>query len=133
VLPVTEQAASSYITQIRALAAALRKRGFRFAVEGFGSPAADPEGMLDSVPLDFVKIDGAIVQGLTGDPQLQQRVRTLVEALRNASSRRSPSVSRTPIRWRSYGRSACNTSRATSSTSRAGRIARRARLGSLSD
>jgi EAL domain-containing protein (putative c-di-GMP-specific phosphodiesterase class I) len=76
---VTEQAASAYITQIQALAAALRKRGFRFALEGFGS-GRSPESMLDSIPLDFVKIDGAIVQGLTGDPQLQQRVRTLVEA-----------------------------------------------------
>ena len=40
--------------------------------------------MLESVQLDFVKIDGAIIQGLTGDPQLQQRVRTLVEAARKA-------------------------------------------------
>jgi len=64
------------------LATALRKRGFRFAVEGFGS-GRDPEGMLDSVPLDFVKIDGAIIQGLTGDSQLQQRVRTLVESAMN--------------------------------------------------
>jgi EAL domain-containing protein (putative c-di-GMP-specific phosphodiesterase class I) len=76
---VTEQAASSYITQIQALAAALRKRGFRFALEGFGS-GRGPEAMLDSIPLDFVKIDGAIIQGLTGDPQLQQRVRKLVES-----------------------------------------------------
>jgi EAL domain-containing protein (putative c-di-GMP-specific phosphodiesterase class I) len=76
---VTEQAASAYITQIQALAAALRKRGFRFALEGFGSGRA-PESMLESIPLDFVKIDGAIVQGLTGDTQLQQRVRALVEA-----------------------------------------------------
>ena len=76
---VTEQTVNSYVTQVQALAGALRKRGFRFAVEGFGS-GRDPQGMLDSVPLDFVKIDGAIIQGLTGDPQLQQRVRTLVEA-----------------------------------------------------
>jgi multidomain signaling protein FimX len=76
---VTEQAASSYITQIQALATALRKRGFRFALEGFGSGRGS-EGMLDSIPLDFVKIDGAIVQGLTGDTQLQQRVRILVES-----------------------------------------------------
>jgi multidomain signaling protein FimX len=76
---VTEQTASSYITQIQALAEGLRQRGFRFALEGFGSGRA-PQGVLDTLPLDFVKIDGAIVQGLTGDPQLQQRVRTLVEA-----------------------------------------------------
>ena len=76
---VTEQTVNTYVTQIQALAGALRKRGFRFAVEGFGS-GRDPQGMLDSMPLDFVKIDGAIIQGLTGDPQLQQRVRTLVES-----------------------------------------------------
>jgi diguanylate cyclase (GGDEF)-like protein/PAS domain S-box-containing protein len=75
---VTEHTASSYITQVQALAGALRKRGFRFAMEGFGS-GRDSQGKLDSVPLDFIKIDGAIIQGLTGDDQLQQRVRTLVD------------------------------------------------------
>jgi multidomain signaling protein FimX len=76
---VTEQAAATYIPQIQALSVALRKRGFRFALEGFGS-GRDPQSMLESVQLDFVKIDGAIIQGLSGDPQLQQRVRNLVEA-----------------------------------------------------
>jgi EAL domain-containing protein (putative c-di-GMP-specific phosphodiesterase class I) len=80
---VTEQAASQYLTQIKALSEALRTRGFRFAIEGFGS-GRDPQGMLESVQLDFVKIDGAIIQGLTGDPQLQQRVRGLVEAATKA-------------------------------------------------
>jgi diguanylate cyclase (GGDEF)-like protein/PAS domain S-box-containing protein len=75
---VTEEVASSYLVQVKALAAALRQKGFRFALDGFGS-GRDSQGLLDSVPLDFVKIDGALVQGLTGDPQLQQRVRTLVE------------------------------------------------------
>jgi multidomain signaling protein FimX len=76
---VTEQVAATYVPQIQALAVALRKRGFRFALEGFGS-GRDPQSMLGSVELEFVKIDGAIVQGLIGDPQLQQRVRLLVEA-----------------------------------------------------
>jgi diguanylate cyclase (GGDEF)-like protein/PAS domain S-box-containing protein len=76
---VTEELASSYIAQVKALAAALRQRGFRFALDSFGS-GRDSQGLLDSVPLDFVKIDGALVQGLTGDTQLQQRVRVLVEA-----------------------------------------------------
>jgi multidomain signaling protein FimX len=75
---VTEEVAASYITQVKALATALRQKGFRFALDGFGS-GRDSQGLLDSVPLDFVKIDGALVQGLTGDPQLQMRVRTLVE------------------------------------------------------
>jgi len=76
---VTEQTASQYLTQIKALSDALRKRGFRFALEGFGS-GRDPQGMLESLAVDFIKIDGAIVQGLAGDPQLQQRVKMLVEA-----------------------------------------------------
>jgi EAL domain-containing protein (putative c-di-GMP-specific phosphodiesterase class I) len=75
----TEEVASSYITQVKTLAGALRQKGFRFALDNFGS-GRDSPGLLESVPLDFVKIDGAIIQGLTGDPQLQQRVRTLVEA-----------------------------------------------------
>ena len=34
------------------------------------------------MPLDFVKIDGTLIQGLARDPQLQLRVRALVEAAR---------------------------------------------------
>jgi diguanylate cyclase (GGDEF)-like protein/PAS domain S-box-containing protein len=67
---VTEEVATSF-PQVRALADALRQRGFRFALESFGS-GRDPD--------DFVKIDGALVQSLARDTQLQQRVRALVEA-----------------------------------------------------
>jgi diguanylate cyclase (GGDEF)-like protein/PAS domain S-box-containing protein len=75
---VTEEVAASF-PQVRTLAAGLRQRGFRFALESFGS-GRDPHALISSVPLDFVKIDGALVQGLARDAQLQQRVRTLVEA-----------------------------------------------------
>jgi multidomain signaling protein FimX len=75
---VTEGIASTYIAQVKTLATALRQKGFRFALDSFGS-GRDSQGLLESIPLDFVKIDGAIVQGLTGDTQLQQRVRVLVE------------------------------------------------------
>jgi len=78
---VTEESAAAHVAEIKALAAALRERRFRFALEGFGS-GRNSTGMLESVPLDFVKIDGTLVQGLAGDPQLQQRVRLLVEAAR---------------------------------------------------
>ena len=74
---VTEEVAASF-PQVRILAGGLRQRGFRFALESFGS-GRDPQGLLGSVPLDFVKIDGALVQGLARDQQLQQRVRGLVE------------------------------------------------------
>jgi multidomain signaling protein FimX len=75
---VTEDVAASF-PQVRLLAGGLRQRGFRFALESFGS-GRDPHGLLESVPLDFVKVDGALVQGLARDAQLQQRVRMLVES-----------------------------------------------------
>ncbi|MBV9727458.1 MAG: EAL domain-containing protein [Gammaproteobacteria bacterium] len=77
----TEESAASYLPQLTALAKALRERGFRFAIEGFGS-GRDSMGLLESVPLDFIKIDGTIIQGLAADPQLQMQVRVLVEAAR---------------------------------------------------
>ncbi len=76
---ITEIVATSYTTPAKALAEGLRQRGFRFAIDGFGS-GRDSQGLLDVIPLDFVKIDGALVQSLAADPQLQARTRTLVEA-----------------------------------------------------
>ncbi|HEX4387708.1 MAG TPA: EAL domain-containing protein [Steroidobacteraceae bacterium] len=78
---VAEEAAGSYVPEVKALAAALRERHFRFALEGFGS-GRNSTGMLESLPLDFVKIDGTLVQGLAGDPKLQQQLRHLVESAR---------------------------------------------------
>ena len=78
---MTEESAGSYVPQVKALAAALRDRGFRFALEGFGS-GRNSTGLLESMPLDFVKIDGTLIQGLAGDQQLQIQVRALVEAAR---------------------------------------------------
>ncbi|HUN27013.1 MAG TPA: EAL domain-containing protein [Steroidobacteraceae bacterium] len=73
-----EQVAASHIAAFQAFAGALRERGFRCALERFGS-GRDPHGLLAAAPLDFVKIDGALVQNLTSDADLQRRVRTLVE------------------------------------------------------
>ena len=64
--------------QTRVLAEKLRQWGFRFALESFGSAAGSPL-LLESMPLDFVKIDGSLVQSLARDKELQQRVRALTE------------------------------------------------------
>jgi diguanylate cyclase (GGDEF)-like protein/PAS domain S-box-containing protein len=79
----TEEVAASF-PQVRTLAGGLRQRGFRFALESFGS-GRDPLGLIGSVPLDFVKIDGALVQSLARDTQLQQRVRGLVDSAKKRS------------------------------------------------
>ncbi len=74
---VTEAVGAAH-PQIRTLAEKLRQWGFRFALESFGSGASSP-ALLESVPLDFVKIDGSLVQVLSRDKQRQQQVRTLAE------------------------------------------------------
>ena len=75
----TEEVAASHLRQIKALAEAFKSRGFRFAIERFGG-GRDPLGLLAAMPIDFIKIDGALVQGLAGDVELQQQVRALVDA-----------------------------------------------------
>jgi diguanylate cyclase (GGDEF)-like protein/PAS domain S-box-containing protein len=76
---VPEEVAATHIVQATQLANSLRKRGFRFALEAFGA-GRDPLGLLNSMQLDFVKIDGALVQALAGDAELQAKVRNLAEA-----------------------------------------------------
>jgi multidomain signaling protein FimX len=75
---VPESVAASHIEQLRLLATALRQRGFRFALEAFGG-GRDSHGLLADVELDFVKIDGALIQALAKDNEIQARVRKLVE------------------------------------------------------
>jgi EAL domain-containing protein (putative c-di-GMP-specific phosphodiesterase class I) len=58
---------------------ALKKLGFRLALERFGS-GRDPIKLLTAVPLDFIKIDGALVQDLAGNFETQTIVKKLVEA-----------------------------------------------------
>ena len=77
-LQVTEEVAVQYPAQVRQLAAALRELRLRFAVEHFGT-GNDPMSLIESLPLDFVKIDGSLMQGLAGNADLQQRVRTIAE------------------------------------------------------
>ena len=73
-----EDVVATHLDRVQKLSAELRARGFRFAVDRFGS-GRDPQGLLASTAIDFVKIDGALVQGLTSNQELQQRVKVLVE------------------------------------------------------
>ncbi len=112
---VTEEVAASF-PQVRALAGGLRQRGFRFALESFGS-GRDPQSLIASVPLDFVKIDGALIQSLARDSQLQQRVRAagrLGQEAQHSDHRRAGRGRQ--HHGRAVAARACSTSRATSCT-----------------
>jgi EAL domain-containing protein (putative c-di-GMP-specific phosphodiesterase class I) len=86
VFQISEQVATEYLADTSDLAAALRKAGFLFALEHFGT-GRDPGRLLAHLPLNYIKIDGTLMQGLAVDPAIQQRVRELVDQARGKSVR----------------------------------------------
>jgi diguanylate cyclase (GGDEF)-like protein len=78
VFQVSEQVASEYLADATDLASGLRRDGFHFALEHFGA-GRDPRRLLSHLPVDFIKVDGTMMQGLAVDTDLQQKVRDLVD------------------------------------------------------
>jgi len=52
-----------YVRQTTELSEHLRKLGFRFALEHFGT-GRDPLKLLASIGMNFIKVDGSLMQGL---------------------------------------------------------------------
>jgi len=75
---ISEQVATEYLADTTELVGALRKAGFLFALEHFGT-GRDPGRLLNHLPINFIKVDGTLMQGLAIDQHLQQRVRDLVD------------------------------------------------------
>ena len=78
-LQVTEEIATRHLQPTRRLMNELRKRRIKLALEHFGT-GRESHSLLDTLPLDYLKIDGSLMQGLSGNPELQQRVRVIVTA-----------------------------------------------------
>ena len=81
VFQVSEQNATEYLADTTELGAGLRKAGFLFAIEHFGT-GRDPQRLLGHLPVNYVKIDGTLMQGLAIDQDQQQRVRDFVDQAR---------------------------------------------------
>lgn len=56
--------------------------GHRFAIENFGI-GRDSGRILAQTPMDFLKIDGSLMQTVANDAALQERVRVYVHAASN--------------------------------------------------
>ncbi len=78
-IQVTEELAMQYVRQTTELSENLRKLGFRFALEHFGT-GRDPLKLLASIGMNFIKVDGSLMQGLSTNQLQQQRVKGLVES-----------------------------------------------------
>jgi len=77
-IQITEEVATQYLPQTMDLAGQLHGLGFRFAVEHVGT-APDPLRLLTEIRMNFIKIDGSLMQGLSTNQVQQQRVKGLVE------------------------------------------------------
>jgi PAS domain S-box-containing protein len=75
---ISEQIATEYLGDTSELANGLRKIGFRFAIEHFGT-GREPQRLIAHLPIDYIKVDGTLMQGLAVDQALQGRVRELVD------------------------------------------------------
>jgi EAL domain-containing protein (putative c-di-GMP-specific phosphodiesterase class I) len=81
VIQVSEELATQHLKEAKTLQKLLARLGFEFAVENFGA-GRDPAQLLSHVDVNYVKIDGSLMQGLANDRPLQERVKALVEQAR---------------------------------------------------
>jgi EAL domain-containing protein (putative c-di-GMP-specific phosphodiesterase class I)/GGDEF domain-containing protein len=75
----TEEVATRYPQPLRQLLEELRKRRVKSALEDFGR-GPDSLGLLETLGVDYLKIDGSLMQGLAGSAELQQRVGAIAAA-----------------------------------------------------
>jgi len=86
VFQVTQEAAAAHLKQTRDMATRLKRLGFGFALDGFSGGAGSSQ-LMGHVPVDYLKIDGALMQGLASDEVQQERVRTVVDEARQRKIR----------------------------------------------
>lgn len=73
---ITETAAISNLTRAKQLIESLKLLGFKFALDDFGS-GFSWLGMLRTLPVDFLKVDGSFVRDICNDPVRQAIVSSI--------------------------------------------------------
>jgi diguanylate cyclase (GGDEF)-like protein len=81
VFEITEEMAQAHPREARSLQGLLSALGIEFALEHFGA-SGDAAALLHRLPVNYVKIDGALMQGLANDRPLQEKVKALVDVAR---------------------------------------------------
>ena len=84
VVEISEELATRYLKEAKELRSLVTHLGFGFAIENFGS-GRDSQSLLRHLPASYVKIDGALMQGLANDRPLQEQVKALVDHARAAN------------------------------------------------
>ncbi len=81
VIELGEELATRHIKEARQLQKLLKLLGMELAIEHFGS-SGEPAALVSRLPINYVKIDGALMQGLANDRPLQDKVKALVDIAR---------------------------------------------------
>ncbi|MGE0189283.1 MAG: EAL domain-containing protein [Steroidobacteraceae bacterium] len=79
VFEISEPVVNTYLDSTLELVKQLHKIGFRFALEHVGH-ACDSITLFSHLPLDYLKIDGALMQGLATDVRAQETIGALITA-----------------------------------------------------
>nr|MDJ0928694.1 EAL domain-containing protein [Gammaproteobacteria bacterium] len=78
---VTEEVVAQQLKHTKQVADQLRGAGFLFAVDHLGA-GRDSAQVIKHVPMDYVKIDGSLMQGLHRDQECQKIVGQLAQMAR---------------------------------------------------
>jgi PAS domain S-box-containing protein len=82
IFQVTEHDANTYVRQTREFVEGLKNLHCRSSLSRFGRQA-DPFDVLSHIPVDFVKIDGSLIQSVERDPEQKEAVKNMVRELQN--------------------------------------------------
>jgi diguanylate cyclase (GGDEF)-like protein/PAS domain S-box-containing protein len=74
---ITEEVASKNLKRTKALAANLQQLGFQIAIDHLGGGEENTDRILNNLPMEFLKIDGSLMQGLHRNPEMQEKVRAI--------------------------------------------------------
>jgi EAL domain-containing protein (putative c-di-GMP-specific phosphodiesterase class I) len=75
---IDEAVAGKHLRQSQRLSQVLHKSGFKFAIEHFGKSEASSR-VIDHIPMQYIKIDGSLMQGLHKNQSAQTRIKDLCQ------------------------------------------------------
>ena len=83
IFQITERDAAAYIRQTREFVEGLKRMHCRASLSRFGVES-DPFDLLQHIPVDFVKLDGTLIEALNNDPGLKDDITTMIRDLQDA-------------------------------------------------
>lgn len=86
VFEVSETDAVAHLEETKTIIAKLKGAGGEFGLEHFGS-GLDFSSTLDSLDVDYLKINGTFVENMANDPENQAAVKAIIEMSKNAGKR----------------------------------------------